>query len=313
MPHKSSRPKLNSAVIGIDVGKASLVLHDGLTGRTLAIANDAEAIMEALAPYAAYDRAVCEATGGYERLVLAIAHELGLAIHRAHPSQVKAYVRSHREQAKTDAIDAYWLARFAAERGDTLVDYGPADEDHEALTALVRYRQQAVARRTAQTNRLKGPAGDAAKPFIAQELAFLKDQIAKIDREISSLIGQSERLRRAEAKLRDIPGIGAVAACVLIALIPELGTMNRRQAAAIAGLAPHPKQSGIRMRAINRTKGREGIKPALFMAAMSAARHDPTLRHFYQNLLDNGKAKKVALGAVARKLIVRANSQLKLI
>jgi transposase len=149
------------------------------------------------------------------------------------------------------------------------------------------------------------------EPRLVRILAVLDAEIAGLDTDIDTLINACEPLRRTVSVLRSIPGIGPATAAQITALMPELGTLGRRQAAALAGLAPHPRQSGSKD-AYRRTRGgRPEVKQALFMAALAAARHNPTLRDFYQRLKNNGKKPIVALIAVMRKIIVIANARIR--
>ena len=299
-------------VIGLDVAKATVVLFDPGSGRTLSVANDLKSLIAALTPFADYELAVCEATGGYERATLEAAGLVGLAAHRADAARVKNYIRSLGGAAKTDAIDARWLSRYGQERGQALMRWQARDADREALASLVRHRQDLVAQRTAAKNRRSAPGPATLAAFLDEQIAFLNGQINKLAKAIAQLFKTRPTLAADEACLRRPKGFGPVCAVTLLALIPELGTLNRRQAASLANLAPHPRDSG-QTSGRRRTGygGRSGVRPALFMAALSAARFNPDLKAFYQRLLAAGKPKRLALTAVARKLVVLANSLLK--
>ena len=296
-------------VLGLDVAKATVVLFDPMSGRTFTIANQPEALLEALGPFADYELMVCEATGGYERTALEAAAALGLAAHRADAAKVKNYIRSHGGAAKTDPIDARWLSRYGQERGPNLPVWASQDPDHEAFASLVRHRQDLVAGRTQTRNRLSAPGPELPKRFLQAQLDFLESQIAQIDQALEALLQASRSLGAAEARLRAIPGIGPVSARTLLALMPELGSLNRRQAASLAGLAPHPRDSGQTFgRRRTGRSGRSGLRPVLFMAALSAARAHPGLKAFAERLIQAGKPKRLVFTAVARKLLVIANS-----
>ena len=301
--------KATTRVLGLDVAKATVVLFDPVSGRTLTIANQRAALLKALKPFADHELLVCEATGGHERAALEAAMALGLPAHRADAAKVKSYIRSHGGAAKTDAIDARWLSRYGQERGPGLPLWTPQDPDREVFASLVRHRQDLVADRTATKNRLSAPGPEPLKAFLQAQLVFLEGQIAELDRTLKALLKASPRLRSAEARLRAIPGIGPVSAQTLLALLPELGSLNRRQAASLAGLAPHPKDSGQSFgRRRTGRSGRGGLRPVLFMAALSAARAHPQLKAFAQRLIEAGKPKRLVFTAVARKLLVIANA-----
>jgi len=300
-------------VVGLDVAKASVTVHELATGRTRTVPNTPAALRTALAGCAEPVLVVCEATGGHERAALDAAWALGLPVHRADAGKVKAFVRSWGGRAKTDAVDARWLAVYGAERGAGLARWSPPDPRRESFARLVRLRAETVDRRTQVKNRRSapGPGDDPAARFMDEELAFLERQIARLDREIADLVGGDAELSRDARALEAVKGLGPVGISGLLALLPELGTLTRRQAASLAGLAPHPRDSGQHAGRRTMTGGRAELRPVLFMASMSAARYEPDLKAFYERLLAAGKAKRLALAAVARKLVVLANALLR--
>ena len=304
--------KTLSRVLGVDVAKASVVLFDPISGRAWTAANQLPSLIEALAPFADYELMVCEATGGHERGALEAARRVGLAAHRADAAKVKSYIRSLGGAAKTDAIDARWLSRYGQERGGGLARWEARQASRDALAALVRLRHDFVAQRTAAKNRRSAPGDELCAAFLDRQIRFLDSEIGALDQAIARQIDADPSLAQANQRLRRRKGFGEVAASTLLALLPELGQVNRRQAACLAGLAPHPRDSGqtFGRRTIARA-GRDGLRPVLFMAALSAVRHDPALKAFYQRLVGAGKPKRLALTAVARKLVVLANALLK--
>jgi transposase len=240
MKPANSHIKTMDRVLGADVAKTSVVLFDPVLGRTHSVPNQPAALVEALAAFADYELMVCEATGGYERAVLAAAAALGLPAHRADPAKAKNFIRSHGGAAKTDPIDARWLTRYGQERGAALPLWSPPDEQRDALASLVRHRQSLVVIRAEAKTRRASPAPEALRSLLESEIAFLESHIARLDQTLAELIGANPGLAQAEARLRRIPGISPVAARTLLALLPELGRLNRRQVASLAGLAPHP-------------------------------------------------------------------------
>lgn len=297
-------------VLGLDVAKHTVALFDGLTGESRILPNTPDALRAALEPLAGRALAVCEATGGYERMLLETAHALGLPIHRADPAKAKAFIVSHGGHAKTDKSDARWLARFGRERGAALARWTPPDADRETLAQQVRCRQHRLKQRTAAKNRLAAPHGASTADLVRDEIAFYDEQIAELDRRIAAL-QDTPALKPVGAVLTGIAGIGPVAASTLIALMPELGSLSRRQVASLAGLAPHPNDTGQFSGRRSTRGGRSELKPALFMAALSAAQHHPVLKHHYQRLVKAGKAKRVVLTAIARRLVVIANAKIR--
>ena len=298
-------------VLGADVAKTSVVLFDSQDRRCVSIANEPRALKAALADLAEAELVVCEATGGYERALLEAAAAIGLAAHRADPLRVKRYIASLGGMAKTDAIDAAWLARYGQERGPSLARWRPQDADAEALAKLARHRLQLVRRRAQARNQQSAPDSQAIAPFLAAELAFLDQQVATLDQAIAGRMASSTSLSERHKALRAIAGFGPVVAPSLLALVPELGRLSRRQVASLAGLAPHPKDSGQSRQRRRTGPGRDGLRPLLFMAAMAAIRANGPLKAFAQRLALAAKPKRLILTAVARKLVVLANARLR--
>jgi transposase len=303
-------------IIGADVAKASIVLKQLLDGHPVragvqTIANKAADITKALIDLGPIDLIVCEVTGGYERVLLEAASRLAIPIHRADGARVKAFITSHGVRAKTDAIDAYGLALYGQDRFKSLLRWTPPDPKREELQSLVKHRQTLVDQRTMATNRAKAPNCRHIADFLHAEIDFINTQLDEIERRISNLLASDATIKTQERRLRTIKGIGPVSAHTLIAMLPELGNATRKQIACLAGLAPHPAQSGNTFTKRPMTGGRDNIRRVLFMAALTASRCHPELKQFYQNLLDNRKPKKLAIAAVARKLVTIANAVLK--
>jgi transposase len=302
-------------ILGCDVAKREVVIRDTRSGLTHRIANTAAALTAALDQIREAggppDLVVCETTGGHERLLCMAAIGLGLPIHRADAARVKAFIESHGGRAKTDAIDAAWLARYGCERLKTLALWRPPEPAREAIATCMRHRQAVLARRTAAKNRLGAPGQDAVADLLEAEIDFHSRQVAALDARIGELAAQCEDFERDEKALRAIKSIGPVFARSLLAFIPELGSLSAKAAASLAGLAPHPHESGQTRRKKPASGGRADIRPVAFMASLSAARSHPELSAFYNRLITAGKPKRLALAAVARKLIVIANAVLK--
>ena len=298
-------------VIGCDVGKDAVVAYDSLTGRTTEWANRPDALRTLLTALPPSALIVCEATGGHEAALLLAAGEAGLEAHRADARRVKAFIRSLGRIGKTDPLDAQGLARYGLERHADLPRWRPAGAGRDALRTLVRLRAQLVKQRTALTNQLKAPGGAVAKPHLATLRDATTERIAAVEADIADLVDRQPAIARTVAIIEDIPGCGPVTAVTVAALMPELGTMTGRQAASLAGLAPHPHQSGQRD-AYRRTRGgRTDLRRALFMAAMAARNHNPDLRAVYDRLIANGKKPLVAITALMRKLITIINARVR--
>jgi transposase len=297
--------------IGCDVGKAAIVVFDSQTGRTQTIANQPQGLASFAATLDAGCFALCEATGGYEAALLAALVVAGIPAHRADARKVKYFIRSRGTLGKTDALDARALALYGEKNQDDLVRWKAPDQDRCRLQALILQRNDLVQDQTRYSNRAKAPNAAKMSGCYTRVLATLKREMSRLDVEIAAIVKASATLRQAADTLIAIPGIGAITAHALLGLMPELGKLDRRKAAALAGLAAHPNQSGA-ADGYRRTRGgRPEVKRALFMAAMSVAKHHPTLKPFYERLIENGKKKLVALTAVMRKLIVIANAKLR--
>ncbi len=315
---KSSSPSIKTPslktgvrVIGVDVAKDTVALCNSLTGRTSTVANTLEALITALAPFGPDDLLVCEVTGGYELATLKAAIAVGLPAHRADAARVKNFIRSHGGIAKSDTIDAHWLVRYGQERGPSLARWQAANADRDALASLVRHRQHLINQRVQARNRRGAPTVEVLAPFLDEEIAFLSAQISALDQAIEERISQIDRLKADETTLRAVKGFGPIVARSLLALMPELGSLSRRQAASLAAQAPHPFQSGTSVSRGRTRGGRTELRPILFMAALSAMRCNPQMKAFAQRLSANGKPKRLILSAIARKLVVLANALLK--
>jgi transposase len=301
-------------VLGCDVSQDSVVIRDSASGRCRSFANRAGPLRRELAelvPDPGDVLLVCEATGGHEATLLSVAWEAGMAIHRADPRKVHNFLRSLRSAGKSDPIDAEGLARYGLERGDRLARWQPPAPEQQALQALVRLRADLVGDRADYLRRLKAPGQGHGKPHIQAVVEVLAARIAAIEAEIEQLIASSPTLGEAVAVITAIPGCGLKTATALLALMPELGLLNRKQAASLAGLAPHPNDSGKSQGHRRVRGGRPEVRAALFTAALTAARYHPQLSAHYQTLRANGKKPIVATIAIARKLITIINAKLR--
>lgn len=300
-----------SHFIGCDVGKTSIVVFDSRDGRTRTIPNrpaDLAVLAERLDDTCL---AICEATGGHEAALLSALIHIGRTVHRADARKVKAFIRSFGTLGKTDAIDARALARYGQERHTQLARWQAPEQERDRLQALVLTRRAFVDQRIACKNRLSAPGAEAVRPYLERQLACLETEIANIEADTQALVSAHQGLDAATRTVSGQIGIGFLTAVSLLALMPELGTLNRRQAAALAGLAPHPRQSGA-TDSYRRTKGgRPEVKKVLFMAALTAAKRDPKMRAFYERLIANGKKPIVAITAVMRKLVIICNAMLR--
>jgi transposase len=249
---------------------------------------------------------VIEATGGLEVRVAAELAGGGLAVAVINPRQARDFARSTGTLAKNDRIDAVVLARFGAAVGPQPRPL--PDQDQRLLGDMVARRRQLVEMHTAELNRL-GRA--SAKPIVRSHrdlLKALERELEDIDRQIGDHIKGTPVWRAKEELYRSVPGIGAHTSRVLIAELPELGTLSRTQIAALVGLAPYDNDSGRHRGRRSIRGGRAGVRSALYMAALTASRRNPVIRAQYQRLRDRGKSFKVALVACMRKLLIILNT-----
>jgi transposase len=252
---------------------------------------------------------VLEATGGYEREAAAALVAAGFEVAVVNPRQVRAFAQAQGRLAKTDALDAEAIAAFAA-----AVRPKPrplAEDDRAALKALVARRRQLVAMRKAEATRLETVKDPPLRQGIERHIAWLKLEIESLDRETGSRIGAAPAWRAKDELLQSTPGVGEVLSRTLIAELPELGSLSRRQIAALVGVAPFNRDSG-KMRGTRSTFGGRGcVRHVLYMATLAAVRFNPVLAAAYDKLRQAGKPPKVALTACMRRLLVILNAMLK--
>jgi transposase len=302
--------------IGIDVGKYNLdiAVHDSAAKPRRYPNNSAgfDAIARDFADILPQSLVVMEATGGYETaLISALLTQTGAAIHRAQPLKAAHYIRSLRSYAKTDALDAQALARYGAERHPDLVLFCAQEKAVLELQALQTRRDDLKAMCTAEKQRLKHPRYAMLSGDVQEIIDVLDKQIGEIEQRMEEIITAAKPLKQKYDLMIDINGIGKITAFGLIATMPELGQLNRKQIASLAGLAPHPKDSG-KTHGYRATRGgRENVRRILFMAALAAKTHNPVFREFYNRLIQNGKNPLVALTALMRKIIVILNAKIR--
>ena len=293
--------------LGIDVSKLHLDLSEhSLPSR---IANTEKAILRWFKSLPLETILVCEASGGYEALLLSLAHAARRPIVLLNARQVRDFAKAKNRLAKTDAIDAALIADFA--RTFQPKPLSPPDPLQQELSALVKHRSQLLTQITQNKNLAGTLANKRLLRLIAQTVAFLQRQVARLDTLMAANVGHSPALHAKVERLRQVQGVGALTATTLVALMPELGSLSDPQAAALAGVAPFNRDSGQFRGKRHICGGRSAVRSSLYMAALVASRHNPILKPLYVRLLARGKAKKLALTVLMRKLILLLNHLLK--
>jgi len=309
-PDRNSGEAAATVWIGIDVSKAELQLHAGRPGVKLParLPNNA-AGFAALAGHLdipAPVHVVFEATGGYERPLMLHLQASGIPCTRANPAQVRDFARSRRMLAKTDAIDAAVLAAF----GENLKPE-PTPAAHprlEELAALLHYRRHLLAALERDRMQLEHGKPPQVATMIKTRIRTTRAQIDRLEKMASDLVDSVPEIKAAVGAMGTVKGVGSLTAMSVYAAMPELGTMNRNQSAALAGLAPMNRDSGT-MRGQRTIKGgRPVVRKALFMAALTAVQYQPDFKRDYAAMVAKGKAKKKALVAIMRKLVILLNS-----
>jgi transposase len=301
----------NTAILyaGLDVAKLSLELH--LEGHAHTLSNDAKGHAQLLKLLRHHPNAhvVCEATGGYEQPIMRVCQAAGVPVSIIEAGRVRYFARAQGQRAKTDPIDAAVLSAYG--RTFRPLAIPAASHQQQQLAELVQRRRQLIQLQTNERNHAE-QYRDAFRLRQSRQLCkTLEKQINQCDEAISELIAADTQLARKAERLRAIPGVGPVVAATLLAELPELGALNARTAAALAGVAPYNRDSGGQKGSRRINGGRSAVRCALYMATLSAVRHDRILKAIYLRLLAAGKKPLVAMTACMRKLIILMNRLLK--
>jgi transposase len=251
---------------------------------------------------------VLEATGGLESALVGELLSAQLPVVVVNPRQVRDFAKALGKLAKTDALDALVLAQFGEATKPQLRPL--ADAQTQGLQALVARRRQLVGMLTAEKSRLR-TATPRVQPQLQEHIQWLEQHLEEVDKDLGGLIRSTPAWRVKEKVLKSAPGVGPVLTVTLVAQVPELGTLNRRQVSALVGVAPFNRDSGTLRGKRTVWGGRSSVRAALYMATLVATRFNPVIRAFYQRLLEAGKPKKVALTACMRKLLTILNAMVK--
>jgi transposase len=301
---------MDATAVGIDVSKDRLDVALRPSGEMLVVERTAAGLDTLVARLR--ERApqiiALEATGGFETVVTAALAAAALPVVVVNPVQVRAFARALGQRAKTDPIDAGVIAHFAEATRPQIRSL--PDAETLLLADLVHRRRQIIEMIGAESQRLKR-APDSLRKSIARLIKALQKELTSVDTDIDGAVRTSPAWRETEDLLTSVPGVGKTISRTLIAELPELGRLNRKQIAALAGLAPFTRQSGAWRGKSCIGGGRVSVRSALFMGAMVAKRHNPALKTFFDRLVAVGKPRMVALIAVARKLLTILNAILR--
>jgi len=302
---------MDAVIVGIDVAKDKLDVAVRPSGERLIVSRDEAGLAELRERLRKLQVAIVglEATGGYETVVAASLSAAGLPVVVVNPAQVRAFAKALGKRAKTDPIDAAVIAHFI-EATKPKVRPLP-DEATRQLSGLVARRSQILAMIVAEQQRKKHRPNPRMLASIERLLAALQKELSDLDGQIREAIQTSPLWREKDRLMESVPGVGPAIAGRLLAEMPELGSLDRRQVASLAGLAPWTRQSGQWKGKSFIGGGRAGVRSALFMGALVAMQHNRTLKAFYERLIAAGKEKMVALIAVARKLLTILNAMLR--
>ena len=301
----------NKIFIGIDVSKYKLDIYNSSTGEIRTIENSKSGIRKYLKTleFSEETYIVIDLTGGYESLCVKMFYEKGFKVIRAEGRKVKNFSRAMGISAKTDRIDAKILSDYGEKCFEKLRLYTPYDSNIKKLVMRLSNLKDTVQK---EKNRLKAPDNALiVSKSIKSTLKFYDKEITKLEKYIEEMIETNEALKRKYELLLSQKGVGKKVAFILLGLLPELGYLNRREVAALCGVAPFAKDSGT-ISGYRRTQsGRPEVKRALFLAALIAIQYDDKFKNIYASLLERAKPKMVAITAVMRKIIITLNAKIK--
>lgn len=302
---------MDAIYVGVDVSKDRLDVHVRPSGEAFVVTRDGKGLEDLVARLAACSPTLIglEATGGFETVVAAALAGAQLPLVVINPAQIRHFAQAIGQRAKSDPIDAAVIARFVEAVKPAL--RAVPDQQARLLAELVARRRQIIEMIVAERQREQRVENVRIRKSVARHIKLLEKELPDIDGDIDTLVRGSPVWRDKEELLISFPGVGNTLARLFLAEVPELGALNRRQIASLAGLAPFIRQSG---RWKGRSKiggGRSALRTGLYMAALSASRCHPQLKVFYRRLVSTGKPKMVALIAVARKLLTILNAMLR--
>jgi transposase len=299
---------MDRTFVGVDVSKDRLDVHIEPAGEAFAVARDASGLASLLDKLRQVAVAVIavEATGGFETVLVAHLAQAGLPVAVVSPDRVRAFAKASGERAKSDRIDAALIARFAAALRPPVRPL--AEQETRELADLIARRRQIVAMLVAERQRHRRASERRTRRSIERLVKALERELSACEADIATAVQNAPLWRERDELLQTAPGIGPTIARTLIAELPELGSLNRKQIAALVGLAPFTRQSGQWRGKSFIGGGRAAVRAALFMGATVAAKHNPKIKTFFERLLAKGKPWKLAITACARKLLTILNA-----
>jgi transposase len=300
--------------VGVDVSKKHLDIHLYPLNKVIHVENSEKGMKLLLSELSGYnsciERVVCEATGGYEHLMLKTLKSDGYKTWMVEPKRIKSFIASEGKRVKTDKCDAKMIALFAAQKQ---CPYETIDrsEKEAYLHALCKRKLDLKENIVIEKLRLEHELEPYCKKQIKSHICFMEKQVASIDKEIDVAIESDDKLKQKVAIASSVPGIGIATAAVIVSGLPELGKIEGRQIAALVGVAPFTNESGMHKGLARTSAGRPQVRKALFMAAMTAIVHNGPLKAFFKRLTERGKRGMIAVVAVMRKLIVIINAMIR--
>jgi transposase len=302
---------LYTEFIGIDVSKNTLDLYETKTSKTYCVPNDTKSIKSLLKKFKPSSKllVLIDLTGGYESNIVNQFYEKGYNVHRTQGRKVRQFASSFGQKAKTDSIDAKMLTIYGEKMQETLRLY--STDSNQILKELISRREDLKAMLQKENNRQTHFNDKITKNSIKKTINFLKEQIETIEKEIKERIKSNSELKEKAKVISSVKSVGIKTTMSLLAMLPELGKANRREIAALVGVAPYANDSGTLNKKRHTGLGRPVVKQMLFMCAMVAIKRNSVLKAFYEKLCSNGKQKMVALVAVMRKLLIIINNRCK--
>lgn len=300
--------------IGIDIGKFEIAIAvDGI--KAVKVYKNEESDLKKL--YQEYKiflkkgLVVLETTGGYEKIVIDFLLSKKIAVHRANTRIVKNFIRSIGKFAKSDKIDATYLAKYGKERHEQLALYEPISSNGSELVQINNRIHELKLDLVREKNRLQAPDNQFIKKSLEISISNFELEIKRLQEILDKMIMENQEINCKINKIKEVAGIGKVTAISLLLSLPELGTISHKAIASLAGVAPHPNESGSKVGYRKTIGGRRHLRPILYLAALGASKSHSKLGDWYRNLVARGKKPIVALIALARKIVVLANAKLR--